>query len=91
MCGSECAERLAFYVIHLASFRIIYFLCFPEEPVHSVTDTWRDVDILEQGEVRKSDLEVMRHTVLEFIPEARFVELRCLEVDLVLYGCVITQ
>ena len=47
----------------------------------------------QESEVRKSYLEIMRHSVLELIPEFRTVEIEftCLEVDSVLKCCVVTE
>ena len=91
MRGSECAERLAFYIFYLASVRVICLLGLSEEPVHSIADARSDVYVLEEREVRKSDLEVVCHAVLELVPESRLVELGSLEVDLVLQGGVVTE
>ena len=88
---SECTEHLALYILYLLSLIVIFLLRLPEEPVHSVADAWSDIDIFHQCEVRKTDREVMGHTVLELIPETWLVELRCLEVDSVLKRCVITK
>ena len=37
-----------------------------EHPVHTVGYAWRDVDVLEEREVGKADLEVVSHSVCEF-------------------------
>ena len=84
VCGSEFSEHLSLDVFNSARIRIIFFGSLPEEPVHSVTDARGDVDIFEQGEIRQSDLEIMGHTVLEFVPETWFVEFGSLEIDPVL-------
>ena len=89
--GSEMAECLAFDLLHLSGFRIIFLLYLLEVPVHSVLDTRGDIDVFECREVRKSDLECMCHTVLEFIPESGFVEFGCLEVYPVLEGSIVTE
>ena len=73
--GSESAEHLSFYVLYAACVGVVFFLGVPEEPVHAVAYTRGDVDVFEKSEVRQSDLEIMGHTVLELVPEARFVEL----------------
>ena len=88
---SEGTECLSFHVLHLAGFRIVFLFRLPEEPVHAVGDARRHVDIFEGSEVRKADLEIVGHTVLELVEESRLVELGCLEVDPVLEACIVTQ
>ena len=75
MCCSECSECLALDVFHHAGVRIVLLLRLAEEPVHTVAYTRRDVDVFEQGEVRKTNLEGVSHTILEFIKESRLIEL----------------
>ena len=84
VCGSESSERLSFDILHHSSVRIIDLLHVAEEPVHTIAYTWRDIYIFQQGKVRKSDLEIMVHAILELIKESRLVEFRRLEIDLVL-------
>mgnify|MGYP006315411611 FL=1 len=91
MGGTECSECLSFYVFYLACVRIIVLLGLPEEPVHAVADARSDVYVFQECEVRKSDLEVMRHSVLELVPESRLVEFGCLEVDPVLQRGVVSE
>ena len=66
-------------------------MVFTEEPAHSVLDTRSDINVLECSEVRETDLEVMVHTVLELVHETWLTEFRCLEVDLVLQGSVVSE
>ena len=97
MCCSECAEYSALDILnaHFSSLRIYYslLLCLSEEPVHTVADARCDVDVFQESEVRKSDLEVMSHTILELVPEVRAVEIEftCLEIDPVLKRGVVTE
>ena len=86
---SECSEHLTLDIFYLSRLCIIFLLSVSEEPVHSVTYAWSDIDVFQQGEVRKTDLEVMCHTILEFVPESRLIELRGLEADPVLKRSVI--
>ena len=73
--GTECAEHLALHVFHPSCLLIVYLVRGVEEPVHSVAYARGDVDVFEQGEVRQSNLEVVRHSVLHLVPESRLVEL----------------
>ena len=88
---SECSEHLTLDIFYLSRLYIIFLLSVSEEPVHSVTYSWSNVDILHKGEVRKTDLEIVVHTVLELIPKSRLIEFRCLEVDSVLQRCTISE
>ena len=88
---SECSECLSFYVFDLSKFSIVLFFRLTEEPVHAVRYTWRDVYVLECSEVRETDLEIMGHSVLELVHKSRLAELRCLEADLVLERCVVSE
>ena len=65
MGGSKCAEHLTLYIFDFSCVWIVFFLRVSEEPVHSIADTWCQVDILHEGEVWKTDLEVMGHTILD--------------------------
>ena len=85
------AESLAFDLLYLAGLRIVFLFNLLEIPVHSVLDTRSDIDVFECRKVRKSDLECMCHTVLEFVPESGFVEFGCLEVYPVLEGSIVTE
>ena len=89
--GSECTEHLSFHVFNLARVRIVYLLRVSEEPVHTIRHTRGDVDVFQEREVRKTDLEVVVHTVLELVPESWLVELGRLETDPVLERGVVTE
>ena len=91
MSSTECAEHLALNIFHHSRIGVIDLLCIPEEHVHAIGYTRGDVDVFQEGEVRKTDLEVVVHTVLELVPESRLVELRCLETDSVLERCAVTE
>ena len=91
MCGSECSECLCLNIFHHSCIRIVLLFCLAEEPVHTVGDTRCDIDVFQQCEIRKTDLEVVCHTILELVPEAWLVELRCLEVDPVLQRGVVAE
>ena len=69
---------------HPVGFRIEFVVGLAEEPVLSVTYARREVQVLCQCEVRKTDLEVVCHTILELVHEAVFHEFRGLEADFVL-------
>ena len=86
--GSEC---LSFYVFYLSCVWVIFLFSLPEEPVHSIADARSYVYVFQQCEIRKSDLEVVSHTVLELVPESWLIELRCLEVDPVLQRGVVAE
>ena len=75
MSCSKISEILAIHRFNLLCFRIINLLVLSEEPVHSVGNGRSDIDIFQQSEIRKSYLEIMRHTTLEFIGKPRFHEL----------------
>ena len=91
MRGPECAEHLTFYIFDLTGIRIVDFLCISEEPVHSVSHTWRQIDVFEQCEVWQADLKIMGHTILELVPESGLVEFGSLEIDSVLKRGVISK
>ena len=55
-----------------------------EKQLFSQKSDYQRIDVFESREVRKTDLEVVCHTILELVPEAWLVELRGLEVDSVL-------
>ena len=82
--GSECTECLALDIFNDSGFRIVFLFRLTEEPVHSVLHARSDVDVFECSEVRKSDLEIVSHSVLELIKKARLLEFRSLEIDPVL-------
>ena len=91
MSSSECAEHLSFDVFNLSRVRVIFLLSIPEEPVHTITYARCDVYVFEEREVRKTDLEIVGHTILELVPEAWLVELGGFEIDPVLQRCVISE
>ena len=91
VCGSKCTEHLSFHVFNLAGFGIVHLFRIAEEPVHAIRYARRDIDIFEEREVWKTDLEVVVHTVLELVPESWLVELGCLEADSVLKRGVVTE
>ena len=59
-------------------------------PIHSVTDARSDIYILEEREIRQSNLEIVSHSVLELVRKSRLPEFLCLEVYLVLERRAIT-
>ena len=70
--------------LHLAGLLVVEAFPLVKEPVHTVGDARGEIYIFEQSEVRQAYLEVVGHTVLHLVPEARLVEFRCLEIDFVL-------
>ena len=84
VCCAERAESLALYVFYPVCLRVVFLFGLTEEPVHSISDARSDVDVFEGSEVRKSDLEIVSHSVLELIKKARLLEFRSLEIDPVL-------
>ena len=67
---AQSAEHSAFTVLDGVGLLIEIGLLLVEEPVHSIGHGRSHVDILEQGEIRKTDLEIVRHTVVELFGKA---------------------
>ena len=91
---AEGAELTALDRFGLVRLRVVDILGLAEEPVHAVTDAGGDVDVLEQGEGRQADREVVVHAVLELVQELRrdaAFQLGHLESDLVLQGRVVAE
>ena len=85
------AELLSHLHLHAVGLAVEIGLALAEEPVHAVAHARSDIKVLQKGEIRKLDGEVVGHTVLELVQETRLAELRRLEIDLVLQGRVVAQ
>ena len=91
MGGAESAELAAFTFFHTVCLRVVIPFRLVEKPVHSVCNARSHIDILEQGKIRKAYLEIMRHTVLELVPETGLVEFGGLEIYLVLKSRAVSE
>ena len=88
---SECAELPAVLSLHLVGFRIEHIIRLAEEPVLAIADARGEIQVLGKREVRKPDLEIVCHSVLELVQEALFHELGRLEINLVLECCAVAE
>ena len=91
MCGTEGAELFAHLGLHAVCLWIEIRLALAEKPVHAVTHIRGHIQVFEKSEIRQFYRKIMSHAILELVNKARFSELRGLEIDLVLDGCVVTQ
>ena len=89
--NAEVAELSSGMRLHLVGLRIELIFGLAEEPVLAVAHARGEIEIFRNGEVRQANLEVVRHAVLELVEEARLLQLRSLESDLVLEGRAVSQ
>ena len=91
VCGPECAELLSLYFFHGIRVGVIHPFRGVEKPVHAVAYARSEVYVLEEREVRQTDLEIVGHSVLELVQKSRLVELGSLEIHLVLYRGAVAE
>ena len=89
--NAEVAELSTGLCLHLVGLRIELIFGLAEEPVHSVADARSEIQVFRNGEIRQSDLEIMGHSVLEPVQEARLLEVGNLERHLVLEGGAVSE
>ena len=65
------AELLSHLHLHAVGLAVEIGLALAEEPVHAVAHARRDIKVLQKGEIRQLDGEVVGHAVLELVQETR--------------------
>ena len=88
---AECAELTAVMGFHTVCFGVEFIIGTAEIPVLAVTYARSEVQVLREGEIRQTYLEIMSHTILKLVQKAVFHELRGLEIDPVLKRGAISQ
>ena len=88
---SEMAELMSLHGLDLVLFRVVFIFGLSEEPVHSVADGRGDIDIFHNHERRKTNVEIVGHSVLQSVEHINLPELRCLEIYLVLESRAVSE
>ena len=88
---AKCTERIGVVGYHLLSLLIKNFFRIREEPVHAIGDTWGCLDIFEEGECRQAYTEIVPHSILHLLEQIGILCIFCLEVYLVLKGCIVVE
>ena len=88
---AETAERLAFHHLYLVRLPVINRFTGSEKPVLFVADGRVEGEVLQELETWQAYIEVMAHSVLEFVGKARLIELLRLKADLVLERGVVAE